>query len=141
MATGLLQRGQAWLASQLGKADPTTVTYWRGNLSAALVPMVLGQQLLRVSDGKGNTKLVRTELDGLFTDWSVPAAAGVTLPPLEGDLVHVTFPDGATEQFEVTPIGGEPHWRWSDPYHIVARVHLKHRKTLEGVPTFPEDGV
>jgi hypothetical protein len=42
-------------------------------------------------------------------------------PPEVGD--SILFLDG---EYEVLAPGGEPPWRWSDPYKTAYRIHTKH---------------
>lgn len=46
---------------------------------------------------------------------------GAQFKPRPGHVI--TEPGG--EQFEVAPMDGQPCWRWSDPYHILIRVHAQ----------------
>jgi len=45
--------------------------------------------------------------------------------PERGDRVMDTL-NGKVELFEVMAPGGEPHFRYSDPYRKVFRIHTKH---------------
>ena len=55
----LLQAGQAWLADQLHEHVATEVTYRRGT-DDATVRATIGRTLLKLDDGYGGVRKVRT---------------------------------------------------------------------------------
>ena len=48
------------------------------------------------------------------------AAAAVSEAPQAGDQIEI---DGRA--YEVTPLGGEPCWRWTDAGHNTRRIHAR----------------
>lgn len=119
----MLQAGATWLAGQLAANASVPVTYRRGS-STVNVDASLGSQLLRVSDGKGGTKVERTERDFLINSAEL-VLGGLLVLPRRGDQVDVSLPDGTLETFEVAAPRGEAEWRWCDGFHTRLRIHAK----------------
>lgn len=135
--TNLLKTGATWLASQLKDSASETVVYARDTTSAS-VQAAFGSQLLRVSDGKGNTKIERTERDFLITAADL-VLGGVLTTPQPGDLVYVAL-DGVTEKYEVMPPApSEAAWRYSDATKTILRIHAKFRGMVSGMPAIEDD--
>lgn len=117
----LLQTGLAWLASQLKQHASRPVTYVRGN-DSAVVQATPAKTEFEQSDTHG------FKTDSEIRDFLIATAdlvlAGVTVLPERGDLIRDT--DGQTVHvFEVVPVGNEPHWRYSDPYRNLLRIHVR----------------
>jgi hypothetical protein len=117
----MLQAGTAWLAGKLRQHVSRQVVYERGTDSVV------------VQATPGKTEFEQTDAQGFKTvsevrDWLIPAtelvlADVLTLPErgdrireTEGDVVHV---------YEVVPVGGEPPYRFTDPYRTLLRVHVR----------------
>lgn len=119
----LLRDGMSWLADGLHDQAAQTVTYRRG-ADTASPKATFGSQLLRTTDGRGNTKIERTERDFIIRAADLVLGGAVTTPR-RGDWIDVTFGD-VVERFEVmSPTKGEAPWRYSDPYQQMLRVHTK----------------
>lgn len=124
----LLADGLSWLDDQLKANASLTATYRRGAFSVSL-QVQLGEQILKLFDAQGATKIMRTELDVLFhaADLILNSA---TVTPDRNDLVDITF--GSTiKRYEAMPLpGGEAIWRYSDPHQNRIRLHLKQKGTV-----------
>ena len=121
----LLRQGSAWLDGQRHMHLTQTVLYQRGAESIEL-SATIGRTEFEQADEYG--VLHRTE----SRDYIIRAAdlvlAGETVLPKAGDQIRET--DGAlTHVYEVMAPGGEPPWRYSDPYRVALRIHTKHVKT------------
>lgn len=117
--TDLLEQSSQWLADMHRTFRARTVTYGRGEQTAEITATV-GKTLFRVDKGYGlfehtesRDYLVAVED---FTEFGEPE---------RGDQVRDVL-NGQTEIFEVMAPGEEPHFRWSDPYHRMLRIHTKH---------------
>src|SRR5262245_59152781 len=119
----------AWLTDQQKEHRAKTATLRRGSQGTANVTVAVGSQLLRVLDGRGNTKVDRTDADFLIAADEY-VINGQAVQPEAGDLVEIAF-GAVTKRFEVMPIASEPAWRWSDPVgQTLYRVHAKYRGTV-----------
>lgn len=123
MPTNRLQRAAERLADRLLDQASVTVTYRRGASSVSLAA-VLGHQLLRVSDGRGNTKVERTDRDFIIRAADL-VIGGSVVEPRRGDRIDLTT-GSTTERFDVMAPGDEPPWRYADPHKQLIRVHTKH---------------
>jgi hypothetical protein len=118
----LLEAGQAWLANQLQEFASRSVIYHRGADSVAVLATI-GRTLLKLDDGYGGVRMEWTDRDFL-----IPAANlilnSVTVTPEPGDRITETVGLN-TSVFEVMAYGGEPPWRYSDPFGKLLRIHTK----------------
>jgi hypothetical protein len=118
----LLERGARWLEDQRTRFLSRTVTYLRAGDSVD-VPATIGKTTFEQADEYG--VLHRTEArDYLITAADLVLAGKLELPK-PGDRIRET--DG--EQifvYEVMAPGGEPAWRYSDPYRRTLRIHTKY---------------
>lgn len=122
----LLKTGAAWLAGKLKSHASQDVIYRRGDLECTLAA-TLGSMLLRTSDGRGNSKTVKTDRDFIFTAADL---VGIDLPPQRGDLIDLPVGD-VTERYELLPYGHEePVFQWADPDETMVRCHGKYRGTV-----------
>lgn len=117
----LLQAGLAWLGSQLKQHASRTVTYVRGNDSVP-VQATPAKTEFEQADTHG------FKIDSEIRDFLIAAADlvlnGVVVLPERGDLIQDT--DSTTVHvFEVVPIGNEPPYRYSDPYRLMLRIHVR----------------
>ncbi len=117
----LLTRGAAWLEDQRARHLSRTVTYLRGGDSVA-VAATIGRTEFEQVDEYGVIHRMQSR------DYLISAAdlvlAGVPEQPSAGDRIRET----AGEQiflYEVMAPGGEPPWRYSDPYRRTLRIHTK----------------
>jgi hypothetical protein len=112
-----------WLAGQLQTDVAVSVTYRRGAQSVTF-DATLGSSLLKTTDTAGRVKLERTDRDFIFTATLLDFGSGPVLPQ-RGDAV-----ESNGEVFEVMAPGREPHYRYSDPFKTILRVHSKYSGAL-----------
>jgi hypothetical protein len=119
------QDDMAWLSDTLHASRGVTVSITRGANTTASVSAVLGNQLLRVQDGKGQTKVERADRDFCIkvADYQI---GGVAVEPQDGDIIALTL-NGRVKRFEAAAVGSEASWRFSDEFEIEYRVHCKFR--------------
>ena len=118
----LLEAGQQWLAEQLQEHASRSVNFRRG-AETIVVQATIGRTLLKLEDGYGGVQMQWTDRDFL-----IPAAdlvlGGFTVTPQRGDRITDTV-GAVTSVFEVMAYGGEPPWRYSDPFGNLLRIHTK----------------
>ncbi len=118
----LLDRGSAFLDDQRHRHMSRTVVYQRG-AEAKEVQATIGRTEFEQADDAG--LIHRTESrDFLIRTADLDLGPGPTLPRA-GDQVRETV---GTQVFvyEVNAPGGQPPFRYSDPYRRVLRIHTKH---------------
>lgn len=118
----LLDTGSAWLDDQRTAHMTRPVVYERG-ADTVEVPATIGRTIFEQVDRMGIVqKLESRDFLVLRTDLVL---SGVETTPRAGDRVR--DPDGAdTQLYEVMAPGGEPPFRYSDPYRRTLRIHTKH---------------
>jgi hypothetical protein len=118
----MLQSGQIWLADQLKTHASRQVTYQRGNQQTT-VASTIGRTLLKLDDGYGGVRMEWTDRDFLIAAADL-RLSGLQVVPERGD--RVLDADGPlTVIYEVMAFGGEPPWRFSDPFGTLLRIHTK----------------
>lgn len=122
----MLNTGLDWLADKLKAHVSRSVTYKRG-VDEVTVSATIGRTLLKLQDDYGGIRMVWTDRDFLIQAADMVLAAVTVLPERGDKIVEVVGSNNVT--FEVMAPGGEPHWRWSDPYHKLLRIHTKRIKT------------
>jgi hypothetical protein len=115
----LLEQSQEWLTSMNRLHRSRTVLYARGAQEKE-IPAVVGRTVFKVDAGYGLFE--RVESRDYLVEVADMSAFG---EPQRGDRVKETL-NGRTEVFEVMSPSGEPHFRYSDPYRRVFRIHTKH---------------
>jgi len=125
--TDMLKTGSTWLASMNRQHRATAVTYERDQASGE-VTAVLGKTAFRVDKGYGLFERVETR--DYLIDVEELAAFG---KPQRGDRIKEEL-NGKVEVFEVMAPGNEPHFRYSDPYRQIFRIHTK-RVDTEDLPS------
>ena len=121
----LLEQGAAFLDDRRHTHLTRTVTYERG-VSSVDVAATVGRTVFEQADESGFIRKVESR-DFLVrrTDLILDGSAAL---PKAGDRVRET--DGSqTQVYEVMAPGGEPPFRYSDPYRNVLRIHTKHVAT------------
>ena len=118
----LLDAGQAWLANQLQEFASRSVVYHRGANNVAVLATI-GRTLLKLDDGYGGVRMEWTDRDFLIQAADL-AFNGAAITPERGDRISETVGVN-TSVFEVTAFGGEPPWRYSDPFGKLLRIHTK----------------
>jgi hypothetical protein len=98
------------------------VVYERG---AEQVPVkaTIGKTEFELDDGSGVVVRIQSR------DYLIPAAdlqlSGSPTLPVAGDRIRETQGD-KTFVYEVMAPGNEPHYRYSDPFRKLLRIHSKH---------------
>ena len=115
----LLEQSQEWLTSMNRIYRSRQVIYMRGAQTKE-VPALIGKTVFKVDKGYGLFERVEAR------DYLIEVAGLVEFgKPQRGDRVKDTL-NGTVELFEVMAPGGEDHFRHSDPYRKVFRIHTKH---------------
>ncbi len=117
----LLQRGSDWLQDQRKQHATREVTYRRGTESV-VVKATIGRTLFEQEDGAGVT--IRQQVRDYLIDTADLVLAGTPTLPARGDRIE-ELDAGWKHTYEVLPLGGEQHWRYSDPYRWTLRIHTK----------------
>jgi hypothetical protein len=117
----LLSNSSAWLEDQRKKHRTVDVTYRRGGDSVA-VKATIGRTLFEQDDGAGVT--VRVQVRDYLIDTADLVLAEQATLPAKGDRIE-EIDAGQKHTYEVLPLGGEQHWRYSDPYRRTLRIHTK----------------
>jgi hypothetical protein len=121
----VLEQGLAWLDDQRHAHMTRSVTYERGPDSVQLAATV-GRTEFEQVDEHGIVQRLQSR-DYLLRAADLVLAGQVTLPK-SGDLIRETD-GGQTFVYGVMAPGGEPPWRYSDPYRKALRIHTKHVST------------
>jgi len=118
----LLDRGSAFLEEQRHRHMSRTVVYQRG-AEAKELQATIGKTEFEQADDSG--LIHRTESrDFLVRAADLDLGAGPTLPRA-GDQVRETV-GAQVFVYEVNAPGGQPPFRYSDPYRRTLRIHTKH---------------
>ena len=117
----LFECGVAWLADQLKAHGSSEVTYQRGADQVA-VQATIGKTEFEIDDGSGLIQRFQSR-DYLIQTADLQLGGHTTLP-VAGDRIRETVGD-QTFVYEVLAPGNEPHFRYSDPFRKVLRIHTK----------------
>lgn len=121
----LLEQGSAFLEDQRHRHMSRPVSYRRGTDSVDLQATV-GKTVFEQADGNG--LIQRIEARDFLVRAEDLVLAGQTTLPRAGDQVREA--QGVTTHvYEVMAPGGEPPFRYSDPFRRTVRVHTKHIAT------------
>ena len=118
----LLDRGSAFLDDQRHKHMSRTVVYQRG-AEAKEVQATIGKTEFEQADDAGLIHRVESR-DFLVRTADLDLGAGPILPRA-GDQVRETV-GAQVFVYEVNAPGGQPPFRYSDPFRRVLRIHTKH---------------
>ena len=118
----LLDRGAAFLDAQRHQHLSRPVVYRRGT-DEKEVQTTIGKTEFEQADDAGLIHRVESR-DFLVRMAELDLGAGPILPRA-GDQVRETV-GTAVFVYEVNAPGGQPPWRYSDPYRRVLRIHTKH---------------
>lgn len=121
----LLQKGSDWLEDMRTAHASRPVVYVRGTDSVEVAATV-GRTVFRLDKGYGVIERVEAR-DYLVSGADLVLGGAVALPKA-GDRIREIDGDKAFV-YEVMAPGGEPCWRWSDPYRRTLRIHTKHVAT------------
>ena len=119
--TDMLERGLAWLEEQRHERRTAPVVYRRGATETTLQATV-GRTLFSTEDAYGRLQHVESR-DYLVRAEDLVLAGVKTLPESGDEIMEAEDADGHV--YEVMAPGGEPAWRWSDPYRKTLRIHTK----------------
>ncbi len=125
----LIQKGLAWLDDQRHAHMTQTVLYVRDTENASYVVELLatiGRTEFEQVDEFGIVHKLQSR-DLLIRAADLVLNSELTLPKA-GDRVRETV-GTQTFVYEVMAPGGDPPWRYSDPYRQTLRVHTKHVST------------
>ena len=118
----LLDRGAAFLVAQRHQHLSRPVVYRRGT-DEKEVQATVGKTEFEQADDAGLIHRVESR-DFLVRAADLDLGAGPILPRA-GDQVRETV-GTSVFVYEVNAPGGQPPWRYSDPYRRVLRIHTKH---------------
>lgn len=117
----LFATGAAWLADQLKEHGSQLVTYVR-TPHVIEVSAIVGRKDVLVETSAGALER-HEQWDFLISAEDLVIAGNPTLPE-RGDQVKLPRASHV-DVFEVMPLAGEDHWRWSDGYERLMRIHTK----------------
>lgn len=120
--SNLFEQGAVWLADQLKTHGSTQVVYQRGAEQVA-VQATIGKTEFEIDDGSGVIQRFQSR-DYLIQTADLKLGGVLTLP-VAGDRIRETVGD-QTFVYEVLAPGNEPHFRFSDPFRKLLRIHSKH---------------
>ncbi len=109
----LLRQGAQWLEQQRNAYCSSPVTYRRGTTEIA-VNATYGQTEYEIDNESG------IRVGAQVTDFLILAEDFPLDEPQAGDQIVTE-----TAIYEVMALGGEKHWRWSDPYRVTMRIHTR----------------
>lgn len=121
----LLEQGSAFLEDQRHRHMSRNVNYKRGTDGVDLQATV-GKTVFEQADANG--LIQRLEARDFLIRAQDLVLAGQTTLPRAGDQVRETQ-GTTTHVYEVMAPGGEPPFRYSDPFRRTLRVHTKHIAT------------
>lgn len=123
--SNMLDDGAAFLAEQMKANASETVAYRRDDDSVSFDAQV-GSSVIEEPDDDG--VVVRIEVtDFIFDAADLELSDGATLPEI-GDRIDRTIGSN-TAVYEIVAPAGQSHWRYSDDFHRVIRVHAKFVRT------------
>ncbi len=118
----LLEQGAAWLEDQRTRHLSRTVTYLRSGDSVDLAATI-GRTVFEQADDYGVVH--RTESREFLVLATDLVLGGKVALPQAGDRIREIAGDQIFI-YEVMAPGGEPPFRYSDPYRKTLRIHTKH---------------
>lgn len=101
------------------------VTFIKGANSIPMVAM-LGSQMLKTTDGLGQTKIERTDRDFIILV-SYFVMNDEPFRPVSDNtiLLPTDWPGYTSGKYRVSAPSGEAVWRFSDPFETLIRIHTK----------------
>lgn len=121
----LLEQGASFLDTQRHTHMARPVVYQRGAAQIE-VSATIGRTEFEQADEAGLIHRIESR-DFLVRTADLDLGAGPTLPK-PGDRVRETA-GSSVFVYEVNAPGGQPPWRFSDPYRKALRIHTKHIAT------------
>ena len=123
--TNLLETGSSWLADQMKSHASVEVVYERG-AEQVVAKATIGKTEFELDDGSGVVLRIQSR-DYLIHTADLQLSGSPTLP-VAGDRIRETQ-GGTTFVYEVMAPGNEPHYRYSDAFRKLLRIHTKHVAT------------
>jgi hypothetical protein len=123
----LLEQGASFLDTQRHAHMTRPVVYQRGAAQIE-VSATIGRTEFEQADEAGLIHRIESR-DFLVRTADLDLGDGLTLPKA-GDRVRETV-GSSVFVYEVNAPGGQPPWRYSDPYRKALRIHTKHIATEE----------
>lgn len=117
----LLHNGLSWLSQQLTTHASRTVIYQRDALSAE-VRATIGRSLYDQDNGEGI--VTRSQVRDYLIDTSELLNSVIGSLPRRGDQI-IEAENNCQVTYEVMSLGGEPPWRYSDPFRLKLRIHTR----------------
>jgi hypothetical protein len=117
----MLRQGQEWLAAKLTNHASRPVVYRRGEWEATL-EATIGRSLYDQDDGEGI--VTRSQVRDFLIDTQTLLTSVIGSLPRRGDTI-IEVDGDQTFVFEVMALGGDPPWRYSDPFRLKLRIHTK----------------
>ena len=117
----MLRKGQEWLSSKLTEHASHKVVYRRNELGAVL-KATIGKSMYDQDDGEGI--VTRSQVRDFLIDTQSLLLSVIGSLPRRGDTI-VEIDGDTTFIFEVMALGGDPPWRYSDPFRLKLRIHTK----------------
>ena len=121
----LFETGATWLANQLKTHASTDVIYVRG-VDQVPIKATIGKTEFEIDDGSGVIQRIQSR-DFLVHAADLQIGGSETLPQA-GDKIRESQGSSAFV-YEVMAPGDEPHYRFSDPFRKLLRIHTKHVAT------------
>lgn len=121
----LFEAGATWLADQLKTHAIADVIYVRGG-DQVPVKATIGKTEFEIDDGSG--VVVRIQSRDFLIHTADLVLGGTETLPVAGDLIREVQGTN-TFVYEVMAPGNEPHYRYSDPFRKLLRIHSKHVAT------------
>lgn len=121
----LLEQGSAFLQDQRHRHMTRTVVYRRGADEVEL-SATIGRTVFEQPDDRGLVS--RIEARDFLVRAEDLVLAGALVLPKAGDQIREPQEE-KTFVYEVMAPGGEPPFRFSDPYRRTLRIHTKHIAT------------
>lgn len=118
----LLEQGSAFLEDQRHRHMTRAVVY-RRSTDEVEISATIGRTVFEQADDRGLVSRVESR-DFLVRSEDL-ILVGTQALPKAGDLVREPQ-GGRTFVYEVMAPGGEPPFRYSDPYRRTLRIHTKH---------------
>ena len=121
----LFEQGAGWLADQLKTHASVQVVYQRG-ADQVTVQATIGKTEFEIDDGSGIIQRFQSR-DYLIQTIDLTLGGVLTLP-VAGDRIRETVGNQVLV-YEVLAPGDQPHFRFSDPFRKLLRIHSKHVST------------
>ena len=119
--TDVLEQSSDWLQEMRTKHATRTVSYSCGPQSLEVLATI-GRTVFESVDDHG--LIVKTESRDFLVLTQDLVLGGEAVLPKSGDRIREAA-GSVTLVYEVMAPGGEPVWRYSDPYRKTIRIHTK----------------